>query len=94
MEIWPKEKKTVWMGYFACSADFPNGETRVILVSQYGGFFYDIKNKQYYSVGDEVREDWTEYFVDKRVDLYNRAGVKGTGPTFPIDSSKIKSSHN
>ena len=70
VDVWPKDKWSTWQGYYLCTAEFPDSGKVVLLVSRYGGFFYDIKHKQYYSVSEGVQADWLEYFNEQQAELY------------------------
>jgi hypothetical protein len=66
---WPKEKNSLWMGLYVTTCEIQNGETRKIDVSVYGGFFYDEKEKVYYALPPELKEDWLQYFHESAVNL-------------------------
>ncbi len=72
VQVWPKDKWSVWQGYYFCSADFPDSGTTVIIFSSHGGFFYDIKHKQYYCVTDDLRDSFTAYFINKLKAYYGK----------------------
>jgi hypothetical protein len=51
-----------WMGYYTTTCDFPGNRHEKILISAYGGFFYDQSTGKYYELPIEIRKDWLEYF--------------------------------
>jgi hypothetical protein len=59
-----KEIEPVWMGYYIASCRLPDGTLRKIEISNYGGFFYDEKEKLYYQLPLERRKDWLNYLSD------------------------------
>ncbi|MBX3257691.1 MAG: hypothetical protein KF862_26420 [Chitinophagaceae bacterium] len=51
-----------WMGLHLVTTELKSGEIRKFEISMYGGFFYDDKEKKYYKVSDEVKDQWLQYF--------------------------------
>ena len=51
-----------WMGYYTVTCDFPANRHEKILISAYGGFFYDQNTGKYYELPMEIRKDWLNYF--------------------------------
>ena len=49
-----------WMGAYliTCIVD---SETRKVLISYYGGFFYDEKSRRYYQIPASKKDDWRNY---------------------------------
>lgn len=62
--IWPKEKTSLWMGLFVASFETPAKETRKLIISSYGGFFYDPASKRYYELPEPERTAWYEFIND------------------------------
>jgi len=57
----PNEKSGVWMGLYVATCELEDKKTRKILLSNYGGFFYDELTKQYYELPVSKRNDWMEF---------------------------------
>jgi len=61
---WPKEKSSIWMGEFLASYNAKEC-TRKIIISTYGGFFYDERDKRYYQLSEPVRKKWMDWLDEK-----------------------------
>jgi hypothetical protein len=61
----------VWMGLYVASCKLNDDMYYKIDVSVYGGFFYIEKNKTYYEIPEDLRQDWLKYFHDKLQQLSN-----------------------
>ncbi|MFD2561850.1 hypothetical protein [Aquimarina rubra] len=69
----PTEEKYVWKGGgWLVIAKFNNGETRRIKVSGYGGFFYDVEEKKFYSFSDKQRNVWKEFYRNYTKALFEK----------------------
>ncbi len=68
--IWPKDKASLWMGLFTASFETGDSKTRKIIISTYGGFFYDSAEKRYYELPLELRKEWY-LFINDQLDLMN-----------------------
>jgi hypothetical protein len=62
--VWPKEKKTVWMGLFVATYETEKNELRKVNISNYAGFFFDETTNKYYEVTEGVRNEWMNYLND------------------------------
>lgn len=51
----------LWKGKYLAIATFSTGEKRQILLSKYGGFFFDIEDQCFYEFEDESRAEWDTY---------------------------------
>lgn len=58
--ILPSDDPPVWMGAHVASYE-KNKIIYKIEISQYGGFFYDEKTKQYFQISPQRREEWHAY---------------------------------
>jgi hypothetical protein len=65
----PKERIPVWMGYYVASCEKKEGATQIIVISTYGGFFYDEDLNQYFEISADVRMDWLNYLAKAESDL-------------------------
>ena len=65
------KKAPVWMGGFALSCRLDHRK-RKLLVSSYGGFFYDAESKHWYQVAPERQEEWLDYLADLAVAADNK----------------------
>ncbi|WP_127127894.1 hypothetical protein [Pseudoflavitalea rhizosphaerae] len=54
----------VWKSFFFTSCQI-NGKFRKVIISNYGGFFYDAKSKKYYEIKEENKKWVIEYLEDK-----------------------------
>ena len=54
------KKAPVWMGGFVVSCRVDSGR-RKLLVSSYGGFFYDALSKQYFRIAADRQREWLDY---------------------------------
>src|SRR6478735_7154402 len=57
----PNEKSAVWMGLYIATCELEDKKIRKILLSNYGGFFYDELTKQYYELPEINRNEWIEF---------------------------------
>src|ERR1700749_38523 len=55
----PANARPVWMGG-AIATCLYNGKIRKILISSYGGFFYDQSSDKFFQLSDQVRDKWLE----------------------------------
>ena len=60
VSILPSDDAPVWMGAHLASYE-KNEMMYKVEISQYGGFFYDEKNQQYFQVSPQLREKWHDY---------------------------------
>ena len=67
--IWPKEKTSLWMGLFVVSFETPSKETRKLIISSYGGFFYDPASKRYYELPAVQHAAWYQFLNDNAATL-------------------------
>jgi hypothetical protein len=65
----PANKPAAWMGAYLVSCEIPQSNTRKILISTYGGFFFDETDKSYYQLPRDLRTDWLNYLAAFRSDL-------------------------
>ena len=68
--IWPKDKTSLWMGLFTASFETADNKTRKLIISSYGGFFYDSAEKRYYELPMEIRKEWYQ-FINDQLDMMN-----------------------
>lgn len=61
---WPKEKYSVWMGLYIATCEMEDKKFRKIIISNYGGFFYDQLTKRYYELPTELKTQWLEFLID------------------------------
>ncbi len=61
---WPKEKYSLWMGLYIATCELEDGKPRKIIISNYGGFFYDQLTKRYYELPIELKDQWLEFLND------------------------------
>ena len=59
----PSDKAPIWMGAYVSSC-LVDHKTRKIDISSYGGFFFDETDKKYYSVPQELQNEWLNYLAD------------------------------
>lgn len=57
----PDDKTCVWMGLYVATCELEDRKTRKVLLSNYGGFFYDELTKHYYELPEPRRNDWIEF---------------------------------
>lgn len=57
---WPKEKYSMWMGLFIATCETEDKKLRKVIISNYGGFFYDQLTMRYYELPDELKSPWLE----------------------------------
>jgi hypothetical protein len=50
-----------WMGAFVTSCELSSAETHKVLISTYGGMFFDENTKKYFQVPRELRSEWLEF---------------------------------
>jgi hypothetical protein len=62
--IWPPEKYGLWMGLFVASYETLDNRPRKIIISSYGGFFYDSLTMRYYELPEEIRSDWQRFIIE------------------------------
>ncbi|MCU0446692.1 MAG: hypothetical protein MUE85_17435 [Microscillaceae bacterium] len=58
-------KMYLWKGQFWAKASFANGETSLIRISRYGGFFYNDSNKSTYSFQDSAESSRWQSMISK-----------------------------
>jgi hypothetical protein len=69
--IWPKEKKTVWMGLLIATYETEDNRLRKINISNYAGFFFDDATGKYYELPERVRDKWMNYLNEKLDKLFS-----------------------
>ena len=65
----PEEKNPVWMGAYVATCQLEDGTSIKIEISQYGGFFYVEKERRYYELAEDVRNNWLSFFTSKWLQL-------------------------
>jgi len=74
----PKDtSQYLWKGASLVLVKFENNNFRKVMVSNYGSFFYDIKEKKFYTFEGSSRDIWKEFCSKHRKILYNKRR-KGT----------------
>ena len=70
---WPKEEYSMWMGLYVATCETEDQKVRKIVISTYGGFFYDPEARRYYQVPAEMTKQWLEFLNDssKRIMVTN-----------------------
>ena len=63
-DIWPKDSVSVWMGIYTTTCKMADNTDHIIQISVYGGFFYDLMSRSYYSIAQDDKEKWLTYFHD------------------------------
>lgn len=58
--LYPQKIRPVWMGGFLVSCKY-NGQVRKVLVSSYGGFFYDQSSGHYFQIPIGKKDEWFGY---------------------------------
>ena|SRR5580692_57866 len=61
----PDENTPLWMGYYLTTCQFGNATIRKVIISSYGGFFYDETSKKYYEIPIDIRTQWLNYISEK-----------------------------
>jgi hypothetical protein len=61
--ILQSDKAPVWMGGYVTTCVLGN-KKRKLLISSYGGFFYDEQEKRFYQLGPERQKEWLDYITD------------------------------
>jgi hypothetical protein len=56
----PKVQGAAWMGGVVASCVYA-GKVRKILISDYGGFFYDQESGNFFQLPAQVKDDWMRY---------------------------------
>jgi len=59
-----------WMGCYLATCKDPQGHIYKVVISHYGGFFYDPSQKTYYQVSAAVSRDWLTFFSSTYVRLF------------------------
>jgi len=62
-------KTPVWMGSYVSTCLFTNGTLKKIVISTYGGFFYDEMERKYYQLPPDLRAEWLNYLSDCAANL-------------------------
>ena len=62
-----------WMGCYLASCKNSKGELLKLVISQYGGFFYCVKDSSYYELPLSIRPDWLTYFSRSYMTFQNPA---------------------
>lgn len=57
------DKPPMWMGAFVASCIIDNKRVKVD-ISSYAGFFFNESDNKYYSVPEDMRRDWLNYFAN------------------------------
>lgn len=61
---WPVDKSSMWMGLFVATCETEDKKPRKIIISTYGGFFYDQTTRRYYQVDPDRTTEWLEFLND------------------------------
>jgi hypothetical protein len=61
-----------WMGCYLVSYEMPDHNVRKVIISHYGGFFYDPYEHTFYQIQDAQQKDWLEYLSDKYVTMASK----------------------
>lgn len=61
---WPADKYSMWMGLYIATCETEDKKLRKIIISTYGGFFYDQATRRYYQVEPELTSEWLEFLND------------------------------
>lgn len=61
--ILPKNKGATWMGVYIASYETEDKQRRKLILSSYGGFFFDSYTQRYYGLPKELRKDWNDFVV-------------------------------
>jgi len=56
----PADARPVWMGGFAATCLY-EGKIRKILISAYGGFFYDQASNKFFQLPGQEKDEWMQY---------------------------------
>jgi hypothetical protein len=54
----PKKKYAAWMGFYMTTYETPGHDLRKVILSNYGGFFFDSFSKRYYELPESLRDKW------------------------------------
>lgn len=65
----PEGKNPVWMGAYVATCQLENGTPIKIEISQYGGFFYVERERRYYELAEDVRDNWLSFLTSKWLQL-------------------------
>jgi hypothetical protein len=57
------DKAPVWMGGYVTTCVLNNSK-RKVLISSYGGFFFDAQEKSYYQIPAERQKAWLDYLTE------------------------------
>ncbi len=60
----PEAAAPLWMGCYLASYKGFDGRLRRVVVSTYGGFFYDVAASRYFRVSDEKQTVWLNFWAD------------------------------
>jgi len=60
VEAIPADARPVWMGGFVATCLY-DGKIRKILISSYGGFFYDQTSGTFFQLPAQMKDDWLQY---------------------------------
>ena len=63
--MWPNGKSALWMGSYIATCESGDGKLRKLLISTYGGFFYDQAAQRYYQLPEELVDDWLELLSNR-----------------------------
>lgn len=71
---WPIEKYSLWMGLYIATCEMEDKKIRKIIISNYGGFFYDQLTKRYYELPSELKDQWLSFLNDsmKKISASNQ----------------------
>lgn len=50
-----------WMGAFVASFELPSNDLHKVLISTYGGMFFDVNTQSYFQIARELRTEWLEF---------------------------------
>lgn len=65
--VWVVKQPVYWQGSILCSAIGSAGDVHKILVSYYGGFFFDATEQIYYIVSEDVKQAWTNFIIRNKL---------------------------
>jgi hypothetical protein len=59
-----------WMGCYLATCKDSQGHIYKVVISHYGGFFYEPSQKMYYQVPAAVSRDWLTFFSNSYIRLF------------------------
>jgi hypothetical protein len=63
----------MWQGCYLASYQNADGQTRKVIISHYGGFFYCQPDHVYFQVSPNVEQQWLEYLSDSYININRNA---------------------